>query len=262
MRCIRVSSSIENFKTKLEKKYADYETWKWTRAYSKTIFFGTYHWADYVRLLIHRGPRTVVWCGGDILNLRKSWWLPLIVNIKAIHYCENEVEALSLRRLGIDPIIKPLYFDDIDGVGITYLSSKLPQVYLTAHPGREEEYGVYLVEKIAHKVDVLFHIFGVDGESHDNIIYHGEVETRYFDEMIKHYQGALRLNAFDGFSETLAKSLLMGQYPISRIDYPFVSTFTDEKSLIDELNMLQFNKEPNFTGATYYRDILCKRLEV
>lgn len=261
MRCIQVSSSIENFKEKLERKYPDYEPWKPWRLYEKTLFFGLYHWVDYVRFLIHRGPKKVIWCGADTLNLFVTRWLPLLVRAKATHICENEVERDLLKDMGIEATIQPLYFDDIESIGITYLPSTIPQVYLTAHPGREMEYGVELVEHIAEQCFVIFHIFGVEGLSHANVIYHGKVPSKYFDEMVKHYHGALRLNSFDGFSETLAKSLLMGQYPISYIDYPFVSPVKDKNALIQALNMLHLYKEPNYTAATYYREILCKRVE-
>jgi membrane protein required for beta-lactamase induction len=62
-------------------------------------------------------------------------------------------------------------------------------------------------------------------------------------EEIKEMQGALRLTAFDGFSEILAKSLLMGQYPVSLIEYPFTLK-------LSEIGRVKDMKEPNLRGRS------------
>ena len=60
------------------------------------------------------------------------------------------------------------------------------------------------------------------------------------------------MNDFDGFAEVLAKSVLMGQYPISRIAYPFIDYAKDISSLIALLNDLHNKKEPNLEGRKYW----------
>lgn len=226
-----------------------------------------YHIGDYIRLLWHGGPKKVIWCGSDVINLTESYiWKRIIPRLKATHKCENDIEAYYLQRLGIKPEIQPMYFDDKE-FEVCYKQSDNPHVYITCHPKYEEEYGVNEVEKIAPMTpDITYHIYGVEKErwlySNDmqafnlscpsNVIYHGKVSEDQFNEEIKGYQAALRLNTFDGFSEILAKSVLMGQYPISFIDYPFIQSASSENKLISLLNSLKDKKEPNYESREYW----------
>ena len=125
-----------------------------------------------------------------------------------------------------------------------------------------------MIEGIAWAVpDVTFHIYGTSKEiwhytsnpsilfnmeTPINVIYHGKVSNEQFDEEIKSYQAGLRLNDFDGFAEVLAKSVLMGQWPISRISYPWITHASDITSLVQELNSLKDKKEPNLEGRKYW----------
>lgn len=119
------------------------------------------------------------------------------------------------------------------------------EVFLTAHPGREDEYGIPIVNRIAPQCpDVTFHIYGVEGISFGNVFYHGKIAPHEFNNLIKH-QHALRLNRFDGFAETLAKSITSGNYPISYIPYPFLDTFETDEELITLLCQLKEKKVPN-----------------
>jgi hypothetical protein len=105
----RVSSSISNFKEKIEKKYG-YLPWRiFPKRGSKTIFFGMYHMGDYLRFIFTFGKKSVFWMGSDILNLTplKAW---LVRN--AEHRCENYVEDEALLSRGIDAIVQPVFFGD------------------------------------------------------------------------------------------------------------------------------------------------------
>lgn len=263
----KVSSSISNFKEKLHKKYPP---GSWT---DPTVFFGMYHGTDYLKFVAHRGPKAIFWCGSDIRSLQKyRWVLKDLGKFNGKHYCENGVEQLEIGRYGIDAEIHPMIFDATPKV--SFLPSKNPHVFITSHKERKKEYGVDFIESIAMYVpNVTFHFYGIIRGYHElwtdnkgrimnldyvglpNIVYHGKVSNEQFNEEIKGYQASIRLNEFDGFAESTAKSILMGQYPITRILYPHIDNFTDEASLISLLNMLQYKDKPN-----PYRDFWYEKL--
>lgn len=266
-RSICVSSSISNFEGNLRRRYSNYGVWSWRRTYNPTIFFGMYTPVDYLKLLLHFGRKKVFWCGSDILKLSGIWRV-LIATSRATHYCENVVEAKQLERLGIYAEVWPMLFDDPDAYPITFIPDYLQKrdkhirVFLCAHKGREFEYGVDVVQKIAPLLpNITFHIFGVDGNSTANVKFMGHVTSAIFDAMIDLCHAGLRLNAFDGFSEVVAKSILKGQYPISLISYPRIDQVSDEKALINKLKMLQSKQEPNYKARDFWYQILCKKIE-
>jgi len=262
MKAICISSSIANFKNKLSMKYAGHPEWGALHLFTPTIFFGMYHVGDYTKLLAHRGQRIVFWCGSDILNLEKSKkWQNILTNVKADHVCENDVERLKLEKMGIFPRVQPMFFDAIYQFEPCFKPSNTPHVFLTAHEASREPYGLNLLDDIARETpDVTFHVYGVKDQSHDNVIYHGRVPTKQFDKEIREYQGALRLNAHDGFAETLAKSILMAQHPISTIQYPYIDYADSIQNVIYLLNHLKDKKEPNLAGASYWKKLLQKPL--
>ena len=238
---IRISSSIANFRDKLLQRTGLSE-WRWN-IFTPTIFFGMYHYGDYIRAILHLGPKKIFWCGADILNLPKHLW-PLLIH-KTKHYCENEVEQIELAKKGIYAQVLPMIFENFKSVD-AYRHSKKPQVFITMHKGRKVEYGAGLVATIRKRCpDVTFHIYGIRGRNTENIIFHGHVTSDDFNKQILNYHAALRLNEFDGFAETLAKSVLLGQYPISRIAYPGIDTYTTEDELVVKLNELCTKTMPN-----------------
>ena len=235
------SSSIINFREKLRERTGLLE-WNWN-IFSRTIFFGCYHIGDYIRILLHVGPRKVFWTGSDILNLTPFWARLLS---RGRHYCENEVERRALRVRGIDAEVLPMIFTDFESEEC-FLPARKTHVFLTAHEGREKEYGIPIivdeVSRECHKT--TFHVYGVSGRSRRNVIFHGKVSEEQFDREIRAYHAALRLNEFDGMSEVVAKSILCGQYPISKIIYPHIETYTDTKDLIRKIRALEIKQFPN-----------------
>ena len=255
---LHVSSSISNFKEKLEKRYADYELWSLAALWESALFVGMYHIGDYLRFAIHRGPKTIFWAGSDILNVN---WMNFMV-FGATHYCENEVEQAALYERGIIAEVHPMIFDDMSTYEVCYKQSNAPYVFLCAHKGREKEYGVDTVERIAQYVpEVTFVIYGISGTSENpNVFYRGRVSEEDFEREISYYQGVLRLNSFDGFGECVAKAILMGQYPITSIKYPHIAQETGDESLLAFLRMLKCKSKPN-PSSEYWRKQLCKRIE-
>lgn len=259
---ICVSSSISNWRDKLVTR-CNLPEWGLRDLFSPVIFFGMYNVVDYLRFVIHQGSKTVFWCGSDILNLEKRpWWQDVFSELEARHICENAMEESALFHMDIDAEIHPMIFEEIH-LEPYFMTSPTPHVYLCAHPGSLKEYGVDTVLRIHRRCpEVTFHIYGVDGESQENVIFHGKIPNEQFNEEIRSYQGALRLNEFDGFSEVLAKSVLLGQYPISRIPYQYIETFSSDDELVKKLCQLKSKMKENYTASNWWKFRLNKSLEV
>lgn len=247
MKRIRISSSIANFHDRLRARYEDYGDFKW---FSKdpTIFFGMYHIGDYLRLICHRGPATVFFCGSDILSLPQWMKVPLKNSYK---YVENDVEAKALFKYlgGIlnAVVMHPMLFDDPEKYQVTYEHSNDPKVWMTYHRRRGQEYGVDRFFKVCEKA-------GVTGTAFCG------AKRKDFINFTNNYQATIRFNKHDGFSENLALAMLRGQYAFSVIPYPDIETITDDETLIEQLKELKNKKEPHDTS--YWREQLSKRIEI
>lgn len=252
---IRVSSSVSNFKDKALKKLRLPE-YCWKYLFKKTLFFGLYHPLDYLRFILHRGERKVMWCGSDILKLEKSIWRFLIRVIPAKHYCENGVEWNRLREMKIWPEILPLMLCNYSH-GSWERDGKL-KVYMCAHKGREAEYGVSDRLFLSRGMkDVEFHVFGAKGNNTDNVFFHGQVPHEKFVEMTSDMHCALRLNSFDGFSEVVALAFTRGHYVISAIRYPYAFDADDVKKSLDHVKL---KTRPDIEAMSYWTNLLSKNV--
>lgn len=263
---IYISSSIANFRDRIKKRYALTEVtnasiWHPWKSGNTVVFFGMYHKHDYLRFLFCRSRRVVFWCGSDILALN-GFWNKLISGAKADHICENEVEQVVLLAKGINSDVQPMFFGDPEEFPISYKAKYNPNVFINAHHGRIDEYGINFVLEVASKVlDVTFHIYGISNpQTQKNVIYHGNISEIQFNKEIKNYQAALRLNEFDGFGDVLAKSVLLGQWPISVIKYPHITHAPDMESLIHALRKLKTKTKPNLRGREYWYNEFTKPL--
>lgn len=257
---IRISSSIENFKAKLVKRTGCKE-WTFKQRYEDCVFFGMYHTGDYVRLLLHRGRKKIFWCGGDIIKLDKGvFWKHFIGYMNATHYVENEVERDVLFQTALVLAeVRPMIFTELPE--ISFKPSEKPHVFVNIHEGREEEYGLAMIMLTALNMsDVTFHIYGlglIDFEIKiDNLVFHQDVSEEEFNKQIHEYQASIRTNSFDGFSEITAKSILMGQYPITYIKYPYITRATTYGQLKTALKELSKKDKPNTDVANYWRKTL------
>lgn len=241
---IYCSSSIANFREKVLERF---------RHNALDTYVGMYHVGDYARLLARRHG-VVIWCGGDILNLQRSLFryiLPLLTRV--VHVCENEVEQKALEEMGIRATAFPLFFSDKSKYTACFKPTRKPHVYACMHPGREREYGLYQILAASLRLPwVTFHIYGVESPRQGNVIFHGKVSEEQFDQEIRKYHSCLRLNTFDGFGDAVAKSLLLGQYPITAIRYPHVDHAPDLKRLIMYLRGLRHKRRPN-PAQKYWR---------
>jgi len=248
-----------------------------------TVFFGLYDLRDYIALARHKGKAWILWAGGDLRNLTNGFMLndgklrqisklakkipskypsTLLRGIlsKADHYVENIYEAEILSDFGFESTVCPSFMGDIDNYRISYKQSyNKPKVYVSTGKGRQKEYGFDTVERVADMVPVEFHLYGDDWKTkHDNVIVHGRISKEEMNEQIKGMQCGLRINQWDGFSEILAKSVLWGQWPISRLEYPKIAQYHNDSHLIERLKSIRYEKKPNYKAKEFYCGIINK----
>jgi hypothetical protein len=220
--------------------------------WSTTLFIGLYFQEDYNVFSDHIGNKIVFWNGSDVSRLlaNENWQKILkretmMCNDK--HYCHNKQLQDELKSVGIEATIVPLFFGNKEDYQVCYKHSEIPQVFMNAHPGREEEYGVDKITLLDKAFPYIkFHIYGITGKGNCNIIYHGQIPEKQMDDEIKNYQGCLRFNQHDGMSQIVAKSNLMGLYVINE---------TELIKIIDELNKLNSKKEPFEFDRNSIKDI-------
>lgn len=255
---ISISAGILSFAERVHKywKLEDYNPE--TDGKLPLVFFGLYTLQDYDRLEYHNGTKIVFWCGSDLKRLIKNKH-GRIERLKEIpissvqHFVENEVEQEELKTLGIESTISPSFLGDVNNFPISFKPSKTPQVFLSGHQPRGKEYGVNTIERIMKRVpEVTFHFYGIKGENHDNLIFHGWITDEQMNKEIKNYQAGLRTNEHDGCSEVMVKSILLGQYPITKIKYSHIDSYETDEELIQLLKNLKEKNEPNYAAREFW----------
>lgn len=222
--------------------------------YRPVLFLGLYDESDVEVFKIHRGRKAIFWNGTDVSALLANpLWQATIKSFPNVrHACHNTLLQKELALMGFEAVVAPIFFSKLDDYSISFKPSQPLQVYLVAHKGREAEYGVDVVERIAPQLSgVIFHIYGIFKPDLPNVLYHGVVPEVEMDRAIANFHVCLRLNAHDGLSQTLVKSVLLGQYAISAIDYPFCTLFENVDVLIRDLENLKSVNRANHTGRYY-----------
>ena len=250
-----------------------------------TVFFGLYGLPDFYTLWRHKGERHILWAGTDIIHFKNGYWLDTYgsiriekgklaewINRECTSWCENEVEQRMLATCGIEATVQPSFLGDIEDFGVSFKSGN--KVYASVSGDNYIQYGWRKILDLAiENPGVEFHLYGssttnprkIFGSSSwprvpgninkvffpKNILIHGRVPKEQMNAEIAEMQGGLRMTEFDGFSEITAKSILMGQWPISLIEYPHVLKPNQISEILNK-------KEPNLEGREYYRKILNK----
>lgn len=266
---LKVSSSVLQFKKKAEKAWGIKEWDGIDDPDQDVVFFGLFHDRDFEVFHNVQGQKSVFWCGGDILRLKDDYERQRVIKLSkdTKHYCENEQEAENLRSVGIEPIVVPSFLGNVDDYPVSF---KLPEgkwkVWMCAHERREVEYGIDKARELAGMFpNVEFHIYGLEkryegkanleGDNLPNVIYHGLVPEKQLDEEIRNYHAAIRANEHDGLSEVVVKSILLGQYTISRLPHEGVWHYETFPELVDLVKRLQEQTKPNEV-----RDLWTQRL--
>ena len=234
------------------------------------LFFGMYNDLDYDTYRIHQGKKIVFWCGGDILWLKNNWDYQRVIKLfpKAEHYCENRVEKAELENLGVKvKEVIPSFLENIHNFPVCFKPTNEPHIWMCGNPEREKEYGWDLAERLARKLpEFTFHLYGSNREKSPrffdqleeistevpNLIHHGKISEYQFNKEIQQYHCGLRPNDFDGFSEVVAKSIFLGQYPITKIPYEKIWNYKTEDELVDLLKAIKYQIKPNLEARSYY----------
>ncbi len=249
-----------------------------------TVFFGVYGLPDFYKVWRHKGRKAILWAGTDIIHLKNGYWLEDGGSIKVSpkpfatwlnkhceNYCENAVEYMALKELGIECKVVPSFLGDVKKFPVSFVPSEKVRLYTSVSGDNFEQYGWNRIMPLAREnPEVEFHLYGntkhpfpasnyVDTATihtppnliPSNVFIHGRISKEEMNAEIKEMTGALRLTEFDGFSEILAKSILWGQHPVSLIPYPFMKT-------PEEIHMLKDMKQPNIEGRDYYLQLINK----
>ena len=258
---LKVSTSVIGFKERAEKTWG-LERWDGIDDPVKDIvFFGLYHERDFAVFELDFNKRMVFWCGSDITRVISDYERRRILNNypDTEHYVENEIEQKELHDVGFEAKVIPSFLDNIEKYSVSFMPprDKKWKIWMCAHEEREDEYGVALAKRWAEKDPELeFHIYGIEKQSRDkelsNMIYHGQVPEDKFNREIKKYHAGFRPNFHDGFSEVTAKSVLLGQYPITRIKYDKIWNYTNEDELKNCFDKLKKQERPNLEARSHW----------
>lgn len=235
------------------------------------VFFGLYGLKDFFALWAHKGKRHVLWAGSDIRHFAHGYWLDEEGRIRigpeqlapwlnqyCTHWVENQVEALALSKYGIEANVVPSFLGYVEDFPLSFKDTGKVRLYTSVSGNDFKLYGWDKIPALAKQnPDIEFHCYGNTVEPpfqlayRTNIILHGRVPKEQMNEEIKSMTGALRLTEFDGFSEILAKSILMGQWPVSLIPYPHMLQ-------PHEIKTLKVKHAPNLEGRDYYLSVFNK----
>ena len=219
------------------------------------LFLSLYFPEDYKVLEEHKGKKAIFWNGGDVKILANNAIYQQTIKSfpRVTHACHSALLQEELWNMGINAKIRPIFFGKKEDYPVSYKHKTKPEVYLVAHPGRLMEYGIDIIERIAPQFpDIKFHVYGVKGKDTENISFRGQVEEEVMDKEIKNFQGCLRLNNHDGLSQSVIKSVLLGQHPITTINHPEIINAPSEESLSKQLSLLAKKKSPNLKAREYY----------
>lgn len=216
-----------------------------------TVFCGLYGVKDFMALHNHKGRRAVWWAGSDIRHFVNGYWLDDTGKIRldpkplakwlskyAEHWVENKVEHDALKRFGINSKIAPSFLGDINKFHAT--SNWREGEYYSSVSGNDFKlYGWDKINVFAKKMpNWKFYLYGntKPWKGPKNVIVRGRVTQEEMNHEIISMTGAIRMTEFEGFSEILAKSILWGQKPISKIPYPFLGAKDPRKELLKIVN--------------------------
>jgi hypothetical protein len=188
----------------------------------------------------------VFWNGSDVSRLlEKKAWQEILKEYPAKHVCHNEQLRSELESVGINALVQPLFFADINDYPVSFKSKDQLEVYVNAHTGREDEYGVPMVWQAALRLpDVKFFVYGVEGVDTQNLKYMGWLDEKDADEKMSQHHVCLRLNRHDGLSQLVIKAGLWGHFVVTKRDMPYTMKVEDMLDLVKKIEKIKVLKGP------------------
>jgi len=200
-------------------KHLNFEKYNPVTDIQKPCFFeGLYYPECYETFKNHKGEKAVYWNGGDLRRLEiHPEYQKILHENPARHITFTEQYHDRLLKLGIWAEVKPMFFGNIDEYPVCFKPGN--EVYTTAHTG-DVTYDTDWAIKMCKKYGLKLHIYGLEGKSTKNVIYHGHIPEAQMNQEVKNFQGALKITSTGrgGMSQTCIKSLFMGQYPVDKLD--------------------------------------------
>lgn len=180
-----------------------------------TLFLGIYFKEDLTKLMAHRGAKYLFWNGSDVSRTLASpaWHEPLLKS-GAVHACHNKALADELATIGIKAEVSPTLFAQAWQYQPSFTPMSRPKLYMTVHPGREEEYGMSMAIDIFRYVDASLYVYGAGQGRLGNTHFRPWMPEEEWEYETRGMQGALRLNKHDGTSQIVIKAILRGHYAI------------------------------------------------
>lgn len=200
-------------------KKAAIDTWELSEYSSPgapTLFLGMYFKEDVSRLMGHTGKKFIFWNGSDVTRTVNSpEWHEPIRKSGAVHACHNKQLADELKSIGIEAEVSPTLFAPPYLYPPSYKWSPRPALYMTVHPGREEEYGLSMAVDLFRYTGADLYVYGTSGYGRlGNVHLRPWLPEDVWKKETDGMQGALRLNKHDGTSQIVIKALLRGHYAI------------------------------------------------
>ena len=221
------------------------------------VFCGLYGLPDFYALWRYKGKKYVWWAGSDIRHFINGYWLddkgdirvtarPLAawINKNCESWVENSVERKALEKLGIGSFVCPSFLGDVNEFKPTLKRTDKKRYYASVSGNDFVLYGWDKINNLARQnPDIEYHLYGNTEPwlGPENVIVHGRVPKEVMNKDIESMTGAIRLVPFDGFSEVVAKAVLMGQEVISEIDYPFLKAKNPREELLSIINKYPWN---------------------
>lgn len=198
-----VSEGISFFAENFQAKYGFQ---KYFDSRSPAVFFGIYSQSDWDLLANHKALAVVVFAGTDAMLIKQKVHLLKKPNIKIVSispYIDQDLksEGLEFTRVAISPNV---YFPDPGRLG--------PCVYFYAPQGKELQYGLEIIRKVAFVQDNMIE-FSYHGKKFRFPLIRAWAGLYSKDILEKIYRSCfvtLRLTLHDGLPNTVVEAAMMG----------------------------------------------------
>jgi hypothetical protein len=191
--------------------------------YSPAVFFGIYESVDYIKISNHKGPKIIVWGGGDMNPQQLKFIQQEIKKPNTFTFSPPGQHSEKLTQFKIKHKICYIPNKNYNTLPLTTLGENI-YVYKGIHGNRSDHY------KFNEIVSPLIDIFGKD-----RVIY---TEFKPFKDLVKNYYQDcfvyVKPNEMAGCT-TMYELAHMGRKTLgpSGVDLPFLKNYSNQKQLVN-----------------------------